>query len=227
MTASKRRPKRQRSLLVRIISSPLTTLVLGIFAFLSIVYYKVKIAPPDDDPKKPKVRRSTPTSNLPLLTKAEILGKARDGGPTLTRSFLGMGDIVIQGSKGKRKWGLLLKTKKDVLVVHPWKKSEPLMAWLEVNQGRFALFRTLQPAPVRNTLKSLLTSFQREKPLSSKQQQALQAKWGGAHSPSQWLHVHYKKAGLKHLPNLTGNDTKASQAWLEELIKRSHYSDLK
>ncbi|TNE48195.1 MAG: hypothetical protein EP343_16415 [Deltaproteobacteria bacterium] len=237
MTAStKRRPKRERSLLVKIISSPLTTLVLGIFAFLSIVYYKVYVAPPEDDPKaKPQARRKVMDSNQPLLAANEILGKAWNRGPTLTRSFFGMGDVVIAGPKGNRTWGLIYKSAKQIQVVHPWRASQPLMDWLiqDPKKGRFALFRTLQPAKGRSQLGTLLKPLLREKDLDKNEQAKLQTQWKAVASkkgdkvvPAHWVHARYQKTGLKHLPPMSWAGDKATQRWLEQLIQRSHYSDI-
>lgn len=174
-----KRPKAEQSVLMRVLSNPKTTLVLGIFAFLSIIYYKVRIAPPDDEPKKGTKKTSVSAEDRPLLTLG-VLGKTREDGPVLTRSFFATGDIVISGTASAPQWGLISmsgSTKESAVeVVHPWQATQPILPWIRERGGRFALFRILATPSIQQHLVIGLLAMRRNQSLPTSARTALQAR---------------------------------------------------
>lgn len=209
--AKQKRATPERPVLMRVLYSSKTSLVLGIFAFLSIVYYKARIAPPDDDPKTVKKTPSPGPEDRPLLSLG-VLGKAREDGPVLTRSFFATGDILLGGSAKNPQWGLVIVSKSAVDVVHPWYATQPVLPWIRQRGTRFALFRTLSPPATQQRLSLLLSPWYRPQALSSVQQQTLQQSWRQQLQslPTSWPTVHTSspstkkpEAAVKHVSPVT------------------------
>jgi hypothetical protein len=222
MTPTKKDPekriKAERSAIMHIISSPKLTLVLGIVAFFSIVYYKVYIAPPEkktDTSLQPAERITA--ANIPIVNEDDILGRTRPNGPLLSRSFFRTGDLAIIGSAQNRKWGIIHKTTQGIKVVHPQIPEQDLLKWLVQHDGRFALYRVFPP--------SQQISEQLEKDIAkiATDPSPLSPDTLPSNSLATIIRL-YQDMGIK-LPSLP-QPPSTQENWLQILIEQSHYNDL-
>ncbi len=149
-----RDPKKPASPLMRILSSPKTTLVLGLFAFGSILFYKQFILSKDIGLPKKTVQDIIQEKSL--FDEKKKLGRARDGGMLLTAESVDTGDILIRQHNGRLDLAVVAKRNADFLVLRPASAITPLMTWLRQGDGYFALYR-LPPTPRPKLLRLLAT----------------------------------------------------------------------
>gem|GEM_PF-2515645 len=151
-----REPKKPTSALMRILGSPKTTLVLGLLAFTSILFYKHFILSKDIGTPKKTVQEIIHEKSL--FDPKKELGRARDGGMLLTAESVDTGDLLIRQHEGRLEIAVVARRNADFFVLRPASPITPLMTWLRQGDGYFALYR-LSPTP-RPKLLRLLAALQ-------------------------------------------------------------------
>jgi hypothetical protein len=201
----------QKSGLMRLLGSTKITPILGLAAFLSILYYKNNSA--KREANKKQVLRSQVDREAPVFTKREVIGKLREGGPVLTKSFFGQGDLIVRKHKGTLELAVIHKTKQDVKVWTTPGRTSPLSAWLKEADGRLALYRVK------------IKSEKAWGALASSLRPILQTKQAKASNVLAALVAAYQKAQCKLPTFVPVNQTPA--VWVKQLVEQSHYNDLK
>lgn len=172
---------------MRLLSSGKITPFLGLFALLSILYYKASFVPASNPQGTPKAALVT-WEEAPLLEPKQILGRPRPQGPLLTRSFAQPADIVLRSFQGRLEMAVIAERPTGELsILRPSGEVVPLLAWLQEAGGRFALFRfgkapLSQRQAVLRTLRSLrpLSAFPET---STSRPTASRPPFGGPSSP--------------------------------------------
>jgi hypothetical protein len=213
------KPKHQ-SPIMRILSSPKTTLVLGLFAFASIFFYKRFILSKDIPPPEKTVEDIA--KEKPLFASKDALGRAREGGILLTKSFFDSGDLILRQNRDRLEIAVIARRAGQPFVMRPRAQGIHVMTWLRETDGRFALFR-LPPTP-RPTLLRALARLQSPTPPASAPTTAPQIP---PHAQDDLaLFTIYRDLKIK-LPTYPKEHSQAAlQAALQIILQKAHYNDL-
>ena len=215
------KPKHQ-SPIMRILSSPKTTLVLGLFAFASIFFYKRFILSKDIPPPEKTVEDIA--KEKPLFASKDALGRAREGGILLTNSFFDSGDLILRQNRERLEIAVIARRAGQPFVMRPRTQGIPVMTWLRETDGRFALFR-LPPTP-RPTLLRALARLQSTATHPPSSAPTTQPQLPPHAQDDLALFAIYRDLNIK-LPSYPKEHSQAAlHASLQKILQKAHYNDL-